>query len=997
MSIFPSPPVRLLLTALFALPLLVGLGCVDENPRVAAPTAAAQPVPDTTGSSALVDTTAALETDGRETDWVSMELREMTLKEKIAQLFVVRIDPIFHNAESPAYRNVVDLVEQFEAGGIMFGPGTPMDQVTQINDLQRRAERPLLVAQDTEWGMAMRLDRTSRFPPAMALGATRDAALTYRVGYATAREARALGVHQLYAPVADVNNNPDNPIINIRSFGENASLVGTMTAAFVRGAQRGGALATAKHFPGHGDTDVDSHADLPVLPFDYNRLDTLELVPFRKALDVDVASIMTGHLALPELDPGRTVPASLSPTVTTDLLRDSLGFDGLVVTDALDMDGVTKNFGPGEAAVRVLEAGADQLLLSENPYIARHAILEAVETGRLTEETIDASVRRILTAKDRLGLPTQSQVPTDTTRHKVAPRVHDVLSGVAARRSLTLIRNENDLLPLTPPEERDVLVVTLSDSEYPGTGRSFIGAFDQAPAVQDVETRRLDPRSDSNDVERHLDAVEEHDLVVIPSFLRVRTRSQSIGPSDLHKKFLEGVTSGNVPTVLVAFGNPYVSRNLDGQPNAVLAAYGTGSISQRAAAHSLVGKAGPSGRLPITVPDVADVGEGIEQPQVAPRVDHPETVGMDHVRLSRVDSVLQRGVINRAFPGAAVAVGRGSVIAKQDTYGHYTFDRTTPVVPSSMYDVASLTKVVATTTAAMLLVEEGELDLDAPVSTYLSSFAQGGKEDVTVRQLLSHSSGLPPYLPPDRRGGTPEAIVDTIMATPLEYTPGTESRYSGLGMITLKQIVETLSGQSFEVFCRERIFEPLGMRNTGFRTVSDRTAEYVVPTTDTADTHYQGTVHDPIARAMNGVSGNSGVFSTVEDLARFATMLVNEGQLYGQTFLEEQTIEAFTSKTDVPGSTRALGWDTKSAEGYSSAGDHFSVASFGHTGYTGTSLWIDPEQDLYVILLTNRVYPDDKDERIQKIRPEVANHVQQAVVGPARPLLPGRPPVNAPR
>jgi len=973
------------------------VGCVEEGPGFASPSASGAPpahptaadAPSEGGQGSVSDSNGAAGSEGAA--WVDAQMQQMTLDEKIGQLFVIRLNGVFHNAASPTYQETVDLVEEFEAGGIMFGPGTPMDQVTQINDLQQRAERPLLVTQDTEWGMAMRLDRTSRFPPAMALGATRDPSLAYRVGAATAREARALGVHQLYAPVADVNNNPDNPIINFRSFGEKPALVGTMAAAFVRGAQQEGTLATAKHFPGHGDTDVDSHADLPVLPFDYARLDTLELVPFRHTLNADVASVMTGHLALPALESDSTVPASLSPAVTTGLLRDSLGFDGLVVTDALTMNGVTKHFGPGEAAVRVLEAGADQILMSEDPYIARLAIREALDEGRLTEETIDTSVRRVLEAKAQLDLPDDRQVSTDTTRHEVRTRSHEVLAGTAARRSLTLLRNEGNLLPLTPPDQHDVLVVTLSDSEYPGTGRDFVRALRGAPGLGDVTTRRIDPRSDADDVEEHLADAREHDLVVVPSFLQVRAWSGTIGASDEHERFLRRVVERDQPSILVALGNPYVTGSLDAQPDVVLAGYGIGAASQRAAAHALVGAADTPGRLPITVPDVAEFGDGIEQPQVAPRMDYPEAVGMNHRRLAHIDSVLRRGVLNRAFPGAAVAVGRGSVVAKQETYGYYTFDRTEPVVPSSPYDLASLTKVVATTTAAMLLVEDGALALDAPVAEYLPDFAQAGKESITVRQLLTHSAGLPPYLPPDRRGESPEAIVDTVMATGLAYTPGTESRYSGLGFVTLMQIVEEISGRRFDVFSRERIFEPLGMHDTGFRSVRDATADYVVPTTDTADTTYQGSVHDPMARVMNGVSGNAGLFSTVEDLSRFATMLVNDGRIYGRQFLEAETIEQFTTASDVPGSTRALGWDTKSPEGYSSAGDHFSVSSFGHTGYTGTSFWVDPEQDLYVILLTNRVYPDDTDDRIQGIRPKVANHAYQSIVGPPQPLLPGEP------
>ncbi|WP_105011609.1 glycoside hydrolase family 3 N-terminal domain-containing protein [Salinibacter sp. 10B] len=944
-----------------------------------------------TAPSVPSDTVATTDTTDTSLDWSERQFRDMTLDEKIAQLFIIRLDGYFQNADAPSYRRSVALVEEFGAGGMMFGPGTPMTQITMINDLQRKAERPLLVSQDTEWGVGMRLDEATVFPPAMALGATRDASLAYRVGHVTAREARALGVHQIYAPVADINNNPRNPIINIRSFGENPTLVGTMAGAFAEGAQAGGTLATVKHFPGHGDTDVDSHMALPVLRFDRARLDTLELAPFRQVMDAGVASVMTGHLALPKLTKEETTPASLSPNVTTDLLRTEMGFEDLVVTDALNMDAVRQKYGVGETAVRVLESGADLILMSTNPWVAHHAIRTAVDTGRIDTSEINDSVRRLLNAKEKMGLHEQRIVPLDTTRQRVDKRTHQVLSETVARRSLTLLSNQNDLLPLTPPDTYKTLVVKLSDSEYPGVGDTFVQSLDGHPAIDSLGVRRLDPRSDSSDVNEYLTDAQDYDVVIVPSFLRVRAWSGSIGFNDMHQTFLDSLVANGPPTVLTAFGNPYAPSGLDPQPDAVLAAYGSNDVSQRAAAQALTGAAGTPGRLPVTIPDLADAGHGLTLETVSPRAGHPESVGMDGQQLADVDSLLRQAMLDGAFPGAAVAVGRGEVLPKLDGHGYYTYDQKKRVQTSSQYDLASLTKVVATTTATMLLVERDSISLDAPVARYLPSFAQNGKDAVTVRQLLSHSSGLKPYLGPDERGPSRTAVLDTVMAQPLAYTPGTESRYSGLNMLTLLHIVETVTGQRFDRFCKENIFDPLGMEDTGFYSL-ERTASWVVPTTDTTGTEYRGSVHDPMARSMGGVSGNAGLFSTAEDLARFAYMLTHEGRIDGRQFLEAETIETFTSKADVPGSTRALGWDTKSSEGYSSAGDRFSDSSFGHTGYTGTSMWMDPTQDLFVILLTNRVYPDDTDEQIQQVRPKVANEVYESIVGPPQPLLPGSPP-----
>lgn len=939
---------------------------------------------------AVAPSTASAPVDSIGT-WADAQLQTLTLEEKVSQLFSVWVSGYYQSEDEPRYWRLVDLIERFKIGGVIFGPGNLMNQAALTNELQQRADLPLLVSQDMEWGPGMRLDEAATFPPAMAVGATRNPKYAYLTGYATAREARTMGTQQIYAPVADVNNNPQNPIINVRSYGERPDLVADMTVDFVRGAQIGGAVATVKHFPGHGDTAVDSHLDLPVIPFERSRLDTLELVPFRAAIGAGVQSVMTGHLAFPALEPDSTVPASLSPAITDSLLRRDLGFEGLVVTDALDMQGVTKNFGVGETAVRALEAGADVLLMSEDPYVARQAILQAIDEGRLSEARIDRSVRRVLETKERMRLHESRLVSLEAVRAYVAQRPHTVLEDVVARESLTLLRNEDGLLPLAPPETYNVLLVALSDGESPSVGRTFADYAGDGAAIERLRVRRLNRNADAEDYAAVLEEAEDADVVVVGSFLGVRAWSGRIGLPDEQGAFLNDLVGGDTPVALVSFGNPYVAGALDAQPDAYLAAYGTRDASQQAAGQALWGGSGTPGRLPITISERYPYGAGITLEQTAPRVDWPEAAGMDGRTLFRVDSLLHASLLDDAFPGAAVAVGRGKTVTRLDGQGYYTYRAKEKVTPQSRFDLASLTKVVATTTAVMLLYEEGRIKLDAPVARYLPDFAQNGKEAVTVRQLLAHASGLKPYLGPDERGSTPEAIVDTIMAQPLVYEPDTRSRYSGLGMITLMQIVEEVSGQDFATFCTERIFEPLGMHRTGFRPVG-RVDPETVPATDTTDIVIQGFVHDPMAQHMEGLSGNAGLFSTAEDLARFAYMMVNDGEIYGRRFLEKETIDLFTRRTDVPNTTRALGWDTKSDDGYSSAGKFFGPRSYGHTGYTGTSIWIDPDHDLYAILLTNRVYPDDTSNKISQVRPQFADIVYRSMVAPPAPILPDAPP-----
>lgn len=923
--------------------------------------------------------------------WTARQVAALSLSEKVSQLFAVQAYGYYVSEDDPAWRSLVDLVERFGAGGVIFFQGDPLEQVVMTNALQRRARLPLLVSQDMEWGAGMRVERTTTFPRAMAVGASRNPDFAYATGYVTAREARALGVHHLFAPVADVNNNPFNPVINARSYGEDPQLVAAMVRAFVQGVHDGGAIATLKHFPGHGDTAVDSHADLPVLPISPARLDSLELVPFRAAIAQGVGSVMTGHLALPQLEPDVRVPASLSPDVTERLLREQLGFEGLIVTDALNMHGVTKHFSTGEIAVRALEAGADMLLMSEDPYAARAAILEAVGTGRLSEARIDASVRRVLAAKERLGLPQERFVEPAAVMGRVATHAHQAAAAVVAQQGLTLLRNEGPVLPLTPAQR--LLVLTLSDGDDASDSAPFVQALRGAGAAR-LTSRFLGTRARAADFDAALAEVAGHDVVLVPTYVRVRSGTGRINLPEAQQAFLERVVAAGRPVVLLAFGNPYVVMGLT-PPAAYVAAYGGSDALQEAAAEALYGQVAFGGRLPITIPGVYPFGAGLTLPQTALRRGLPEEAGLDSRTLARADSLVRARIDAKAFPGAALAVGRGGVLAKLDAYGYATYEARRPVTPQSLFDMASLTKVIATTTAAMLLYEEGRLDLDAPVVRYLPAFGQRGKAHVTIRHLLTHTSGLIPFRPYHQMGlRTRAEVVDAIMADSLVYATGSDMRYSDLGVITLGLVLEQVAGQPLDVFARARIFEPLGMTRTGFRPVGAANVpadSLVVPTEVDAAFRkrlVQGEVHDETAWLLGGVAGHAGLFSTAEDLARFAYMLVHEGQVGGKAFLKPETIRLFTTPAAPGRHTRALGWDTKSPSGYSSAGQRFGPRSFGHTGFTGTSLWIDPDQRLFVILLTNRVHPTRENRQIIEVRAELADLVYEALRTRGGPLLP---------
>lgn len=943
--------------------------------------------------------------------WAEEQLQAMTLKEKVSQLFSVRAYGRATDPDDPAYRELVSLVEEFGLGGVAFFQGNPADQIALANDLQGRAKWPLLISQDMEWGAGMRVDGTTVFPRAMAMGAAGNVEWARMAGYVTGQEAKALGVRHVFAPVADVNNNPDNPVINTRSFGEQPERVAGLAAAFAAGLQEAGVLATAKHFPGHGDTSVDSHRALPVLLFGAERLRALELVPFRKLVEEGVMSVMVAHLALPLVEPDSTLPASLSPQVATGLLRDELGFDGLVVTDALDMAGVTAHFSTEEIAVRALLAGVDMLLLSEDPRAAREAVLEAVAAGEIPLERIDEAVLRILRAKAWAGLHRDRYAASeaDSARRgpleRIATPEHRALGLGIARASLTLLRNTGKILPLA--RNARALFITLADGTNPATGSRFLAdALRNLPEAA-VDTLRLNDLSDSAAYEAALEAADDYPFVLVSAFLRPgprrepaeeaggeagaqREAGEESVPQDPQKAFLARLVEHGPPVALVSFGDPYIARDM-AQPAAYLVAYGASEASQTAAADAVAGHADVRGRLPVGIPGLYAPGDGMDLAQRAIRTGYPAEAGLDGAVIARLDTLIGNAIDSTAFPGAALAIGRGGVIAKMEAYGHFTYDEARPVTTTSLFDLASLTKVIATTTAVMLLFDEGKLELDAPVADYLPRFRQSGKERVTIRQLLVHTGGLIPFRRYYEMGATArEALIDSVLAEPLEYEPGTEMRYSSIGMIALMFVVERITGQPFDEYVEERIFEPLGMRDTGFMPSGTPNRDAVPTERDRVfrGRLVQGEVHDETAWIMGGVAGHAGLFSTAEDLARFAHMLVDDGRANGAPFISPETLRLFTTVQEPELSSRALGWDTKSPEGYSSAGARFGPASFGHTGFTGTSFWVDPDTDLFVILLTNRVFPSRNNGKIREIRPRVADEASGSILGPPVFTLP---------
>jgi beta-glucosidase-like glycosyl hydrolase/CubicO group peptidase (beta-lactamase class C family) len=1056
-----SGPVRRTVTICAALLLLGAAGCASvPAPPAAAPSGSqAAQAPADPGNLG-----AARESAAR---WVDETLARLTLRQKVGQLAAPWLAGDFLATDGEAYDRFREWVVEQGIGGVVISIGPPLEIAAKLNLLQQLAEVPLLVTADMEHGPGQRLNGGivlpygmkngggTAFPPVMALGAADDEGLAYELGRITALEARAVGVGMVLAPVVDVNNNPANPVINTRSYGSDPARVSRLAAAQIRGLQDHGVYAVAKHFPGHGDTGVDSHIDLPLIAVDRARADSVELPPFRAAIAAGVAGVMSAHITFPALT-GDTTPATLSPRILTGLLREELGFSGVVVSDALDMGAIVRRYGPGEAMVRAIEAGADLLLMPPDLPAALDAVVAAVESGRLTEARIDRSVRKLLELKAGLGLPERRTVPLDLVAERVAGRAHLAIAEEVARRAITLVRDRDALLPLGVaagarssadasarpnggPRQR-ALSITYTGDPDPLAGRAFNQML--APNFASLRSVQIDPATPAARLDSLLAEAAGADVVFVSTYVRVITGKGSIAMPEAVAALITKLDRAR-PTVVTSFGNPYLLEQFPDVGTYVLA-WGPEEVAQRAAASAIIGKSPITGTLPIAIPPDYPVGSGIRRGTVSttssaataadaaqtagtpallgtpapsdnPRLVDPAEVGMDPASLARVDELIQAAVRAGAIPGAALAIGRHGKLVRLRGYGRLDPDPgSAAVTDSSIYDLASLTKVVGTTSAIMLLVEEGRLDLDAPVVRYIPEWrGSATKERVTVRQLLMHTAGLPAFSPLWRELRGQRDYLRRIAALDLEYRPGTREVYSDFGMILAGIIAERIAGQPLDLFLEERIFLPLGLRETGFNPRTwepgpaggllarkaaplpvDAPADDTVPLPARDDpagdpailariaptevdtsyrmTHVHGVVHDENAYALGGVAGHAGLFSSARDLAAFAQLLLDGGR----GFLLRETLRDFTTRAH-GNTSRALGWDTPA--GRSSAGDYFTARSFGHTGFTGTSIWIDPERDIFVVLLTNRVNPTRANQGHIPLRRAVHDAAQQAI------------------
>ena len=1013
----------LLLLVSLALP---GLGLAQQRPAPALRRAVVLPRAKVAPRPALAPGAPAF-TRYLHSPWVDSLMRALTPDQRAAQLFMVAA---YSNRKRIDEDSISALIQQSGIGGLIFFQGGPGRQARLLNRYQSQSRVPLLVALDGEWGVGMRLDSVVKFPYQMSLGGTADTALLYDMGREVARQFRRLGMHVNFAPVVDVNNNPANPVIGFRSWGENPAAVARDGRQYMRGLQDHGILAVAKHFPGHGDVDADSHLALPTVRVDRHRLDTLELPPFRSLIAGGLGGMMVAHLNVPALDtvPG---PSTLSKPIIEGVLRQEMGFKGLIFTDAMNMKGVISMFPPGEADVRALLAGNDILEFSKNVPLALRMVRAAVDSGRISQQQIDEHCRRVLALKQWSGLNHYRPIDTNNLSEDLNGPHAQYLSHRLTELSITLLRNQKSLLPL---QRLDTLrIATLVLGGAPRDTTDFQRAVaDYAPAAHfhASATASLD------ELLKLRAALKPYNLILVSLQNLGRLPATSFGITPESNMLLRELADQKQTLVLSVFGSAYAVakvRDLD-RAGAVIMAYQESPNAQNLAAQAIFGGIAATGRLPVTVSDRYPRGFGLRTAGTRLRYANPEDEAMDPRLEARVDSLVGRALAAQAFPGAQVLIARRGTVVLRKSYGNQTYagfaeikgdnkqdskqkkqksgspllgrgaggEVSTPrrVQDDDLYDLASMTKLLAATPALLQLQGARKFSPDSTLGSYFPFLRGTDKAGLKLRDVLAHQARLQAWIPfwqelrrkngamrrrwfhPDSsarfplpaaaglwaRKDLPARIYREIGESPLNAKPGYV--YSDLSFMLYPELVKARTGLPLDAYLQKEVYGPLGATTLGFRPTRRFPRKRIVPTEVDSAFRRQllhGTVHDEGAALLGGPSGHAGLFGDANDVAKLAQTYAWGGRYGGQQLFDQAVLAEWTSCQFCPDNRRALAFDRPATDPSVNSARSASPRSYGHTGFTGTYFWVEPAKDLVVVLLTNRVHPTRRNNKLAEL------------------------------
>ena len=974
--------------------------------------------------------TAMAQTQPAETEknhWVDSVFQSLSAEQRIAQLIWINTAA---DKNISSQLKVAELIKKYNLGGVIFFTGNPEKQVELTNFYQASAQTPLFVVMDAEWGAGMRLHNVMPFPYNMMMGASHNPKLIKQATTEMAKQMKRLGVQVSLGPVVDINTQPLNPIIGMRSFGESPKQVAACGIAYMQGLQENNILAIAKHFPGHGDTQSDSHLTLPLVPYSRERLDSVELYPFKELTQNGVAGVMSAHLNVPQLDSTKGIPSSLSAKILDGILLDEWNYHGLVITDAMNMAGA-KSFGaPGEIEVLALKAGNDVAEFPADVEQTIAGIKKAIKSGLLTQDEIDFKCRKVLAAKYEAGLNKLAPVSRVNLMDDLNTPQAELVKRKLIETSLTLLENQNDLIPLKRLDTLKIACLTVGEttatpfqsmlSKYTKTDNFFLPEQFTEEQLNAIKIKLQDYNLVIAGL--HLYESKTRRSMQVGSLQKVRPQ-RPYGLTDETENLLNYL-SNNKKSIVVFFSSPYALtevRNFT-PPAGLIMAYQNDSLVQELAAQQIFGGVGASGKLPITLGSYYKIGDGLSiDKAVRMKYTIPEEAGMNSTRLNhRIDSLVHDAIAKRATPGCSVLAAKDGKIIFRKTYGYHTYANRTPVLENDLYDLASVTKVSGALAAVLKLRDEGKINIDDKFSAYWPDwknrlFHRSDKENLGWREILAHQAGLIPYLTyweETAKDGQLKKRWYSVQKTDdyqLEVAPNLFLKndfkkkiykdirksklnplgryvYSGLSFLLIPQITEDLSGQTYTDFLDANYYHLLGAYNITYNPLNKFPKSRIVPTE--YDLYYrkqqiQGTVHDEAAAVFGGVAGNAGLFANANDLAKLIEMYMQMGTYGGEQYLSQATMKEFT-RVQFPGNNnrRGLGFDKpllnnselSPEQSYPCPGA--SPESFGHSGFTGTFVWADPTYKLIYIFLSNRVYPTREGNMLGKLN--VRTNILQA-------------------
>ncbi|HHT03995.1 MAG TPA: serine hydrolase [Bacteroidales bacterium] len=929
--------------------------------------------------------------------FINNKMKSMSLNDKIGQIIIIASDT---KNNTPYVNMISKSIDSLNIGGICFFRGSG-DIMLELNKTYSKiAKTPLIFSIDGEWGLGMRMTDGYSFPRQISIGATDNDSLVYEMGKNIALQAKAMGIHINFAPCVDINQNPKNPVIDSRSFGEDKERVAKLSWAYAKGMEDNGVLGSLKHFPGHGDTEVDSHYDLPTINHTKGFIDSIDTYPFRYSIDRGAKMVMIGHLNIPSLISDKKLPSSLSKEVIDDYLRKELKFDGLVITDALNMSGVTKNYTDGEAEVRALMAGVDILLMPKNEYKAVTAILKAIKDKRITEKDIDSKCRKVLELKYDLGLFSETKKEITLPSKELINQAEEI-SNQISEKIITLVKNTDNNLPIVDRNNAKIAIVQLGIEDIKDF-TSTINIYNDAKFYQIKEGDSI-----------HQIAKELQDFDYIITVICGDIKKRANNNYGVSKKAIEDLKflEKDYNVILALFANPYSLIQFDSLDciNSILLGYENMPYIQKALANSIFGLIDVEGKLPVTSSESLKVNHSLKYDEDIMYWANFVENGISIEYLKKIDSIANKGISLGAYPGCQVIVLHENDMIYSKSYGYLTYDSIDRVNKNTIYDVASLTKALSTTLAMMKLYEEDKYDLDDKLSKYLPYLKHTNKKKITIKQALSHNAQLKAWVPfysetlkdkkpdPLYYSFNPSAMEDYIMVCDslcikkdykseiLKKIAKSELNkkqgyvYSDLGFILLGEVIEVISNMKLDEFLSNNFYNLMELNHTSFNPRNKFSLDNIAPTE--MDDYFRnklirGYVHDQTAAMMGGVAGHAGLFSNATDISKICQMLMNEGEYKGIHYLDKKTIRTF-NKTYFKDNRRVLGFDKPvkdSKNNNSPCSKYASEKSYGHTGFTGTYFWIDPVEKITLIFLSNRVYPSANDNKLSKLNIRTSIH-----------------------